>query len=69
MEYESIGGHQISPLARLIPPYKGEEYKRLLWDIQERGQQEPISRHRGLIIDGIHRLQVCVDLDIEPWDR
>ena len=35
-------------------------------DIQERGQQEPIPRHRGLIIDGIHRLQVCVELGIEP---
>ena len=66
MEYETIGGHQISPLARLIPPYRDEEYKRLLWDIQERGQQEPISRHRGLVIDGIHRLQVCVELGIEP---
>ncbi len=66
MEYESIDGHQISPLARLIPPYRREEYNRLLWDIQERGQQEPISRHRGLIIDGIHRLQVCVELGIEP---
>ena len=66
MEYETIGGHQISPIARFIPPYRREEYNRLLWDIQERGQQEPISRHRGLVIDGIHRLQVCVDLGIEP---
>ena len=67
MENETIGGHEISPVARFIPPYKREEYNRLLWDIQERGQQEPISRHRGLIIDGVHRLQVCVELGIEPW--
>ena len=66
MEYKLIDGHRVSPLARLIPPYRDEEYKRLLWDIQERGQQEPISRHCGLIIDGIHRLQVCVELGFEP---
>ena len=35
MEYETIGGHQISPIARFIPPYRREEYNRLLWDIQE----------------------------------
>ena len=66
MEYEIIGGHPISPVARLIPPYRREEYNRLLWDIRDRGQQEPISHHRGLTIDGIHRLQVCVELGIEP---
>lgn len=67
MEYETIGGHRISPLARIFPPYSRRDLLNLTNDIGEQGQREAIVRHRGLVIDGLHRLLVCQALEIEPW--
>ena len=61
------GPHKISPLARLCPRHSDETYKALKQDIELHGQTDAISRHRGLILDGVHRLQACIDLGREPW--
>ena len=67
MESETLGLHKISPLARLFPCHSDETYEALKRDIALHGQTEPIARHRGLILDGVHRLQACIDLGEEPW--
>ena len=67
MESETLGLHKISPLARLFPRHSDETYEALKRDIALYGQTEPIARHRGLILDGVHRLQACIDLGKKPW--
>ena len=67
MESETLGLHKISPLARLFPCHSDETYEALKRDIALYGQTEPIARHRGLILDGVHRLQACIDLGKKPW--
>ena len=66
MESETLGPHKISPLARLFPRHSDETYEALKRDIELHGQTEPIARHRGLILDGVHRLQACIDLGKKP---
>ena len=66
MESETLGLHKISPLARLFPRHSDETYEALKQDIALHGQTEPISRHRGLILDGVHRLQACIELGKKP---
>ena len=67
MESETLGSHKISPLARLFPRHSGDTYEALKRDIELHGQTEPISRHRGLILDGVHRLQAYLELGKNPW--
>ena len=66
MESKTLGPHKISPLARLFPRHSDETYEALKRDIELHGQTEPIARHRGLILDGVHRLQACIDLGKKP---
>ena len=66
MEKDFIGEHEISPLARFFPRLSPKAYERLKRDIEKYGQRVPIARHRGLIIDGVHRLRACIELGIEP---
>ena len=67
MERDFIGEHEISPLARFFPRLSPKAYKSFKNDIEKYGQQDPIVRHRGLIIDGVHRLIACLELGKEPW--
>lgn len=54
------------PLADLIPPMSEEDYGKLRDDIKENGLLEAITLYEGMILDGRHRYQACVELDIEP---
>ena len=69
MESETLGPHKISPTGswpRLFPRHSDETYEALKQDIKLHGQTEPIARHRGLILDGVHRLHACIDLGKKP---
>ena len=67
MERDFIGEHEISPLARFFPRLSPKAYESFKGDIEKYGQKDPIARHRGLIIDGVHRLLASIELGKEPW--
>ena len=58
--------YPISHLAFLIRPMTDEEFLNLVEDIRETGLLYPISRWRGEIIDGVHRLLACLKVGFEP---
>ena len=62
MERDFIGEHEISPLARFFPRLSPKAYESFKGDIEKYGQKDPIARHRGLIIDGVHRLLASIEL-------
>lgn len=66
MEMTKIADHEISSLATIFPPLERPAFERLKRNIEEYGQLEPISRHDGLIIDGVHRLIACHELGMTP---
>jgi hypothetical protein len=53
-------------LCDLFPPMSKEELHELSGDMAKHGQLEPIWVHRGKIIDGRHRFQVCCILGLTP---
>jgi ParB-like chromosome segregation protein Spo0J len=52
--------------ADLIPSMTDHDYALLKADIGKYGQREPIITLDNLILDGRHRYQACLELDIEP---
>ena len=55
------------PASNLFPLLRGEPFDALVRDIKEHGQQEPIYRFGGKILDGRNRLRACEKLGVEPW--
>jgi ParB-like chromosome segregation protein Spo0J len=43
-----------------------EEQDRLTEDIEQHGQRDPITVYEGMVLDGWHRYQACMMLEIEP---
>lgn len=64
--------YPIHPAAELFPPMSEEEFDRLVADIREHGQRDPIILHDGAVIDGRNRYLACQKIGIEPrvaeWD-
>ena len=58
--------YPIHPVAELFPPMTELELAGLIADIQQNGQRESIVIWRGSLIDGRHRLQACLELNIKP---
>ena len=56
----------VSSLAGIFPPMTEGEYSRLEESIREVGLLEEITLWQGTVIDGVHRLRVCLRLGIEP---
>ena len=57
------------PFSHLVFDYRqmtDEEFSGLVEDIKEKGLQCPITRWRGEIIDGVHRLLACLEAGVEP---
>ena len=58
--------YQPHPLANLMPAMTPESYEILKKSIQINGLLQPISVYQGIILDGRHRFQACLDLDLQP---
>ena len=58
--------YPVSDEANLFPEASPGDYQAVLVSIKEIGQQEPIVRKDGQIIDGRTRLRVCGELGVEP---
>ena len=59
-------GYDLHGLARLFPPMKPDEYEGLKTSLAQDGQQQPIMRFGALVLDGVHRLAACIELELEP---
>jgi len=59
-------GYDLHGLARLFPPMKPDEYEGLKTSLAQDGQQQPIMRFGELVLDGVHRLAACIELELEP---
>ena len=59
-------GYDLHSLARLFPPMKPDEYEGLKTSLAQDGQQQPIMRFGELVLDGVHRLAACIELELEP---
>lgn len=53
-------------LSYLFPDMSGDEFNELKRSISEIGLLEPIDLFEGKIIDGRHRYQACIAVDVEP---
>ena len=53
--------------ASLFPLLVGEEFEALCADIEKHGQQQPIYRFEGKIIDGRNRMRAAKKLKLDPW--
>jgi hypothetical protein len=53
--------------AALFPLLEGDEFDALVKDIKKNGQQQPIYRYEGKIIDGRNRLRAIAKLKLDPW--
>lgn len=58
--------YQPHPLAELMPAMTPESYENLKTSISINGLLQPISVYQGIILDGRHRFQACLDLDLQP---
>lgn len=63
---------EIHPAAELFPAMDGKEFDELVADIKKNGLLEPITVHKGKIIDGRNRYRACivagVDFIQQQWD-
>jgi len=59
-------GYDLHVLACLFPPMKPDEYEGLKTSLAQDGQQQPIMRFGDLVLDGVHRLAACIELELEP---
>jgi hypothetical protein len=57
------------PLADLFPLIDGDEFDRLVDDIRDNGQREPIVLFEGKILDGRNRYRACLEAGAIPETR
>jgi ParB-like chromosome segregation protein Spo0J len=59
---------QCHPACLLLPEMGEAEYRELVEDIRQHGQQQNIIvDEHGVILDGRHRWRACQELGIQPW--
>jgi hypothetical protein len=54
------------PLSAAFPAMSAEDFAALVVDIKTNGQREPVTVHEGMVLDGWHRYQACVQNGIKP---
>lgn len=55
---------------QVMPPLSSDEYAELKADIAERGVQVAVEYDEfGTILDGHHRVEICLELGIAQWPR
>ena len=63
MQFED---YTIHAWAQKVPEISAHDFVNLKANIEQNGQQVPIIRHAGEIIDGRNRLKICLELGREP---
>ena len=53
-------------LSMLFPKMSKRSFRALVEDIRQHGQRVKIVMHKGKILDGRHRYEACLELEIEP---
>jgi chromosome segregation ATPase len=53
------------PLSKAFPPMPDEQFKALVDDVDLNGLRNPILIYQGKILDGWHRYQACVELNVK----
>ena len=59
-------GYELHSLARVFPAMQPDEYAGLKRSIDQDGQQRAIVMNGALVLDGVHRLAACLELELEP---
>ncbi len=54
------------PLSAAFPAMSADDFAALVGDIKANGQREPVTLHEGMVLDGWHRYQACIQLGIKP---
>lgn len=54
--------YEIHEAAKIMPPMSDAEYRALKDDIEANGLKNPVAMLDGELLDGIHRMQACIDL-------
>lgn len=54
------------PLSAAFPAMSAEDFASLVEDIKVNGQREPVMVHEGMVLDGWHRYQACLQLGFKP---
>lgn len=54
------------PLSAAFPAMSADDFQALKDDIENNGQREPVTLLDGMVLDGWHRYQACVQLGIKP---
>ena len=62
----SVGKLELHPLCKKFPAYSKEDFADVRADIKKNNQIDPIVLFDGQILDGKHRYEICIELDIEP---
>jgi ParB-like chromosome segregation protein Spo0J len=62
----TVNGYEVHPLAEYFPILEGEEFEKLVKDIEENGQNESIVLYKGQILDGVNRMRACEQLGRKP---
>lgn len=62
----SIDKYEYHPLSNLFPLMEGDEFDRLVDDIDKNGLLEPIVLFEGKILDGRNRYRACMKLGRKP---
>ena len=58
--------YPIHPLAAVQPPLRKARYQALVASVKQYGLLRPIVIWREQIVDGVHRLQACLEVGVEP---
>lgn len=54
------------PLSSAFPAMNADDFAALVDDIKANGQREPVTIHEGMVLDGWHRYQACLQIGINP---
>jgi len=54
------------PIGKILPPMSKDERSSLRDDLVAKGQQVPIVKFEGMVLDGWRRYRLCIEEKIEP---
>jgi hypothetical protein len=52
------------PLSAAFPAMSADDFATLVEDVRANGQREPVMVHEGMVLDGWHRYQACIQCGV-----